>query len=78
MTTEANRYFRTLLLDFELVRLSETLLENAIAIKGRFGFHWYDSLIVSAALQAKCNVLYTEDLQDGQSIEGLQVVNPFR
>jgi len=47
------------------------------AIKMRYGFHWYDSLIVAAALEANCNVLYTEDLQDGQVIDGLAIKNPF-
>lgn len=37
-----------------------------------------DSLIVEAALSAGAGTLFTEDLQDGQRIDGLQVVNPFR
>jgi len=37
----------------------------------------WDALIVRAALQAKCAMLYTEDLQHGQRIEGLEIVNPF-
>ena len=44
----------------------------------RYGFSVYDALIVAAALLAGCRTLYTEDLQDGQSIEGrLTVRNPF-
>jgi predicted nucleic acid-binding protein len=42
----------------------------------RLGF--WDALIVRAAIRARCTVLLTEDLQHGWSIEGLQVVNPFR
>jgi predicted nucleic acid-binding protein len=38
---------------------------------------WYDSLIVSAAIQARCDLLYTEDLQHGQRFGALQVKNPF-
>lgn len=41
------------------------------------GFAFYDSLIVAAALQAKSPILYTEDLQDGLTIEGLTIRNPF-
>jgi len=38
----------------------------------------YDALIVAAALLAGCRTLYSEDLQDGQSIDGQLVVhNPF-
>jgi len=43
-------------------------------------FSWivYDSLIVSAALQCECSILFTEDMQDGQMIEGrLLIKNPF-
>jgi predicted nucleic acid-binding protein len=42
------------------------------------GFAFYDALIVASALEAKCGILYSEDLQDGQVIEGrLTVRNPF-
>jgi len=37
----------------------------------------WDALIVAAALEAKCERLLTEDLQHGQIIEGLEIVNPF-
>jgi predicted nucleic acid-binding protein len=51
---------------------------RGLAISERYGFGFYDSMIVAAALLADCSVLWTEDLQDGQSIEGrLAVRNPF-
>ena len=37
----------------------------------------WDALIVRAALVSGCRVLYTEDLQNGQRFENLEVVNPF-
>lgn len=41
-------------------------------------FHIYDALIVAAAIDAKCTIVYSEGLQDGQIIAGrLSVVNPF-
>ncbi len=40
-------------------------------------FSIYDALIVAAALRAGCTILYTEDLQQGQVIEKLQIRNPF-
>ena len=39
---------------------------------------YWDALIVETALDAGADVLFTEDLQDGQEIDGLRVVNPFR
>jgi len=38
----------------------------------------WDALIVRAALASGCRVLYSEDLQDGQVIDGLEIVSPFR
>jgi len=39
---------------------------------------FYDSLIILAALEAGCSVLYTEDMQDGQTIRNLSIVNPLK
>ena len=47
-------------------------------IAERYGFSFYDSLIVSAALLADCSTLYSEDMQHGQKIENRMVItNPF-
>ncbi|MCQ8106180.1 PIN domain-containing protein [Methylomonas sp. SURF-2] len=52
--------------------------ENGLLIAERYGFSLYDSMIVSAALLAGCKVLFSEDMQHGQEIEGgLIVINPF-
>lgn len=65
------------LLDVEPITLA--LHAVALDITERYGFSFYDSLIVAAALQAQCDTLYTEDLQDGQVIAGsLRIVNPFK
>lgn len=56
---------------------SESLYRNSLEIQTRYGFSFYDSLIVAAALGAGCTTLYSEDMQDGQRIEGLTIRNPF-
>lgn len=68
----------------ELMTYCETLavttdtIREAIRISVRYGFSHWDALIVAAALSAGSHVLYTEDMQDGQVIDGrLTVVNPF-
>ena len=43
----------------------------------RYGFSIYDGLIVAAAVRARCAILYTEDLQQGQVIDQLTIQNPF-
>lgn len=39
---------------------------------------FWDALIVRAAKEGGCSVLYSEDLQDGRSLDGVRIVNPFR
>ena len=51
--------------------------EAALGIAERYGFHIYDSLILASALDAGCTTLYSEDMQDGQTMGGLTVRNPF-
>jgi predicted nucleic acid-binding protein len=49
-----------------------------LAIAERYGFSFYDSLIVSSALLSDCTTLYSEDMQHGQKIENrIVIVNPF-
>ena len=62
----------------EPVPLTLSLHERAVDLGRRFGFSVYDCVMVSAALEADCRILYTEDLQHDQTIDGLRVVNPFR
>jgi predicted nucleic acid-binding protein len=52
---------------------------NACDIADRYKLSFYDSLIIAAALECECSILYTEDMQDTQIIEGkLKIVNPFK
>ena len=53
------------------------LYNQALDITDRWRFSFYDSLIISAALQAGCEILYSQDLQHGQYIQNLKIVNPF-
>ena len=53
------------------------LFHKAIEISERWQFSFYDSLIISAALKAECSILYSEDLQHGQKIYELQIINTF-
>jgi len=59
------------------VAIDSLLLRSTKHLQERFGFSWRDSMIVAAAKVAGCTHLLTEDLQDGQILEGLTVVDPF-
>jgi predicted nucleic acid-binding protein len=52
--------------------------QAALKIAEKHGYNIYDALVVSAALEAGCATLYSEDLHDGQTIDGqLTIRNPF-
>ena len=53
--------------------------ETGMSIAARFRLSIYDAMIVAAAMRAGCAKLYSEDMQDGFSVDGkLTIVNPFR
>jgi predicted nucleic acid-binding protein len=53
--------------------------QQALEIAEKYGYKVYDALIVASALETRCTILYSEDMQDGQVIEGkLTIRNPFR
>ena len=51
--------------------------EAGLGIAARYGYSIYNALILAAALEADCDVLYTEDMQNGQVIGPLIIRNPF-
>ena len=57
--------------------LSVATHEAALDIAEHYGYHIYDALILAAALDANCDTLYTEDLQDGQKVGAITIRNPF-
>jgi predicted nucleic acid-binding protein len=64
--------------NFTVHPLAIHICQNAFRIARRYAFSFWDSLIIAAAIDAGCAILYTEDLQDGQIIDGILTVrNPF-
>jgi predicted nucleic acid-binding protein len=59
------------------VSLTGEIHHSAVEISARYGYHIYDSLILAAATRAGCTTVYTEDMQHGQTIGKLTIVNPF-
>ncbi|MBV6641637.1 MAG: PIN domain-containing protein [Cyclobacteriaceae bacterium] len=56
---------------------TEELYDEALSIMSKTNYSFYDSLIIAASLASDAAVLYTEDLQHGQKIGKLKIVNPF-
>jgi predicted nucleic acid-binding protein len=61
----------------EIVPVDLAIHNRALTVAASYGYSFYDSLIVAAALESGCNLLFTEDMQDGQLIADLKIRNPF-
>ncbi len=57
---------------------SEDFYIDALDVSERWKYSFYDSLIISAASLANCNILYSEDLQHNQKIRNLTIINPYK
>jgi predicted nucleic acid-binding protein len=77
-TADAQQYVNTVFQPLIVVQSSIELFSAALGIHTRHRISWYDSLIVAAAAQASCSVLYSEDLPHGAKINGVRIENPFR
>lgn len=74
---DTTRYLATTLEPLWGVQPSAELFRAGLALQSRYGFGFYGSLIIAAALSAGCSRLYSTDFQHGQRIEGLTIENPF-
>jgi predicted nucleic acid-binding protein len=74
----ARSYLETVLAPLFRVPASIALYRRGLDIQARYRYGFYDALIIAAALDAGCSLLYSEDLQHGQKIEGLTIENPFK
>jgi len=52
--------------------------ELGLEIAERNRYSIYDSMLLAAAIRAGCSIFYSEDLQHGQTIDSLTIVNPFK
>lgn len=76
-TAEAEQYLGTVFRPLLAVQSSPALYSEALRLAGKHRLSWYDSLIVAAAMEAGCSLLYSEDLQSGRRFGDLRIENPF-
>ncbi|HEY1679628.1 MAG TPA: PIN domain-containing protein [Candidatus Sulfotelmatobacter sp.] len=74
---EAEEYLGTVFRPLLAVHSSPALYFAAMRIKAQRKLGWYDSLIVAAAVEGGCDILYSEDLQHGSTIDNVRIQNPF-
>ncbi|HUI82643.1 MAG TPA: PIN domain-containing protein [Candidatus Binatia bacterium] len=67
-----------LLAEFDVVEPGVADVLAAIDLHWLHGFSFWDALVLRAASQAGCGVVFSEDLQPARKVNGLRVVNPFQ
>ena len=62
-----------------IVNFTLTTQIKALKIKDKYKLQFYDSLIIATAIENKCAILYSEDMQNGLVVENvLTIINPFK
>ena len=62
----------------DIVLIRRKTIDQALNIKDRYGYSFYDCLMLGAALEANCGIILTEDMKSGQVInDTLKILNPF-
>ena len=74
---EAEQYLSAVFRPLLAIQSSPALISEALRLTARHRLSWYDSLIVAAATEGGCGILYSEDLQHGQRFGDLKIENPF-
>ena len=74
---EARDYVKSTLLPLCQHFPSLPFYDQALFVQMETGYSWYDALVITAAIEANCTVLFSEDLHHGQTIRGLTILNPF-
>jgi len=63
---------------FKIIEDTMMLTYRGLEVKEQYGIQYFDALIVATAEKGLCEILYSEDLNDGQLYCGVKVVNPFK
>jgi len=62
----------------EVVTIQRSTINKALSLKDRYGYSYYDCLILASALEGNCRAIATEDMNNGQVInQQLTIENPF-
>jgi predicted nucleic acid-binding protein len=72
---------KDIVIDFfnmEVIQITTGLIEQGIDISILSRISFWDGLIIAAAVNAECSIVYSEDLNHGQIIRGVEIINPFK
>lgn len=74
---EIEKFISSCYIQYNIIDFSKEIFIKASQVRDRYNISYYDSLILSSAINSKCDILYSEDMQHNQKIEDLTVINPF-
>ena len=64
--------------DMQISTVTTATINASLRLKAKYEYSWWDSLILAASLESQCDIVYSEDMQDGQVIENILTIrNPF-
>lgn len=64
--------------NYAVLETNADILLQGSKLRDKYNFSFWDSLIVSCALNSDCQILYSEDMQDNQKVEKILLIsNPF-
>ena len=62
---------------FEVIQVTPAIIQAGLDLHQTRSVAFYDAIIVASAQIAGCEVLWTEDMNAGESVGGLRIINPF-
>ncbi|MCL2386011.1 MAG: PIN domain-containing protein [Defluviitaleaceae bacterium] len=75
---ELKKFIGNIIKSCDVRLVTEQIIIDAINLNNKYGYSYYDCLILASALDSNCNTLFSEDLHNGQTIESkLKITNPF-
>jgi predicted nucleic acid-binding protein len=76
--SQIKHYLEEIKIQVEVNSLSLETIDCCLLTKEKYCYSWWDSLVLASALESRCSILYSEDMQHGQVIENsLKIINPF-
>jgi predicted nucleic acid-binding protein len=75
---DAFQHAENLMVICTLAVITEQILKKSFLVSLRYGYRYFDSLIIATALENQCSILYSEDMHHSQVIDNqLTIINPF-
>ena len=77
-SNEVLQSIREIVENSELCYIDMETIQMALSLNSKYGYSYYDCLVLASAVLNGCRYLYSEDMQHNQFIEGkLKIINPF-